>query len=138
MSLAFLQIRRGDAPPRVVGLLGTRMVAGRSPEVEIVLESDTVSRQHMELVKDESGHWWVRDLHSRNGTIVNGARVNSHRLSFGDVIQVEDYFLTFSRSPSEAAGARSWRISSIAVPSSPEPAWPGRTSTAGSSPVDCE
>lgn len=106
MSLAFLQIRRGDAPPRVVGLLGTRMVAGRSPEVEIVLESDTVSRQHMELVKDESGHWWVRDLHSRNGTIVNGARVNSHRLSFGDVIQVEDYFLTFSRSPSEAAGAR--------------------------------
>ena len=36
--------------------------------------------------------------------------------------------------PSSALGATSWMISSIAVPSSPPPASPGRTSTAGSSP----
>ena len=30
-----------------------------------------------------------------------------------------------------ALGARSWTISSIAVPSSPEPAWPGSTSVSG-------
>ncbi len=40
--------------------------------------------------------------------------------------------------PSSALGARSCRISSIAVPSSPEPAWPGSTSTAGSSPAACD
>jgi hypothetical protein len=33
--------------------------------------------------------------------------------------------------PSVAPGARSWTISSIADPSSPEPAWPGSTSTVG-------
>lgn len=97
----FLQIRHGDGPPRVVPVVGARMVAGRSPKIELVLESDTVSRQHMELVKDDSGHWWVRDLHSRNGTLVNGARVASHRLAFGDVIQIEDYFLTYVRGAGE-------------------------------------
>ena len=40
--------------------------------------------------------------------------------------------------PSSAPGATSWRISSIAVPSLPEPASSGRTSTAGNSPVACE
>ena len=37
--------------------------------------------------------------------------------------------------PSSAFGARSWMISSIAVPSSPPPASPGSTSTSGSSPA---
>jgi serine phosphatase RsbU (regulator of sigma subunit) len=103
VSGAVLQIRRGDTPPRVVPLEGERMIVGRSPKIEVVLESDTVSRQHMELVKDDQGNWWVRDLHSRNGTLVNGARVVSHRLSYGDVIQVEDYFLTYAGVPGEAA-----------------------------------
>ncbi len=39
---------------------------------------------------------------------------------------------------SVASGARSWMISSMAVPSSPFPAWPASTSTsAGSSPLAC-
>ena len=40
--------------------------------------------------------------------------------------------------PRSAPGARSWRISSIAVPSSPSPACPGSTSTSGSSPVSSD
>ena len=40
--------------------------------------------------------------------------------------------------PSSAPGARSWRISSIAVPSSPSPSWPVSTSTSGSSPAASE
>ena len=84
-------------------MVGERMVVGRSPKIELVLESDTVSRQHMELVKDDAGQWWARDLHSRNGTLVNGARVVSQRLTYGDVIQVEDYFLTYVRGPNGMA-----------------------------------
>ena len=39
---------------------------------------------------------------------------------------------------SVAPGARSYMISSIAVPSSPDPAWPGRTCTfGGRSPDAC-
>lgn len=106
MSGPCLQIRHGDTPPRIVPLVGERMVVGRSPKIELVLESDTVSRQHMELVKDDSGLWWVRDLHSRNGTLVNGARVVSQRLNYGDVIQVEDYFLTYVRGPNETTVRR--------------------------------
>ncbi len=82
------------------------MVAGRSPDVELVLQSDTVSRQHLEVVRDESGRWWVRDLASRNGTAVNGQQITAHLLTFGDVIQIEDYTLTFVRSPNEGPKAK--------------------------------
>lgn len=102
----FLQIRRGDAPPRLLPLTGDRLVGGRSPDIEIVFESDTVSRNHMELVKDEAGDWWVRDLRSRNGTLVNGARITAHRLSYGDKIQIEDYVLTYIKSPHEPVPSR--------------------------------
>ncbi|MEZ4385317.1 MAG: SpoIIE family protein phosphatase [Nannocystaceae bacterium] len=99
-SDGFLQIRRGDQLLRVTPMIGPRMVAGRSPDVELVLASDTVSRQHLEVIR-EAGGWWVRDLGSRNGTAVNGKQIASHRLAYGDVIQVEDYTLTFVRAPSE-------------------------------------
>jgi len=86
---------------RVSPLTGQRLVAGRSPDVELVLASDTVSRQHLEVLRDESGRWWVRDLGSRNGTAVNGKVISSQLLAFGDVIQVEDYTLTFVRNPGD-------------------------------------
>jgi len=86
------------------------MVAGRSPDVELVLESDTVSRQHLEIVRDEPGRWWVRDLASRNGTAVNGTQVTAHMLAYGDVIQIEDYNLTFVRSPHEGDTSRALQI----------------------------
>jgi pSer/pThr/pTyr-binding forkhead associated (FHA) protein len=50
-----------------------------------------MSRWHAEIIPDESGQWHVRDLGSRNGTFVNGARVtdcilqNGDQLRFGDV-----------------------------------------------------
>lgn len=86
--------------------MGNRMVAGRSPDVELVLQSDTVSRQHLELVRDENGRWWVRDLASRNGTAVNGQQITAHLLTYSDVIQIEDYSLTFVRSPNDDPMAR--------------------------------
>ncbi|MCB9701497.1 MAG: SpoIIE family protein phosphatase [Myxococcales bacterium] len=104
MSDGYLQIRRGDTLLRVAPMVGNRMVAGRSPDVEVVLESDTVSRQHLEILRDEAGRWWVRDLGSRNGTAVNGKQITAHRLAYGDAIQVEDYVLTYVRAPAEGRG----------------------------------
>lgn len=47
---------------------------GRNQEGELVILATSVSREHAELKQIENG-WNVRDLGSRNGTYVDGARV---------------------------------------------------------------
>lgn len=91
----WLQIRKEDAMVSNIHLTGTRVVIGRSPDCDVVLASDSVSRQHVELVAHGSG-WAVRDLGSRNGTGVNGTRVHGERgLVPGDVIQIDVFELIY-------------------------------------------
>jgi len=69
---------------------------GREPSNDIVLSGDArVSRYHAEIVRDGSG-FVIRDLGSRNGTLVNGSRISRHRLKNGDEIQVGYTRMTFS------------------------------------------
>jgi pSer/pThr/pTyr-binding forkhead associated (FHA) protein len=63
---------------------------GRSRNCDCVLTDPSVSRRHAELHR-EAGRWLLRDLGSRNGTRVNGARLLDEaevgpgdRVSFGD------------------------------------------------------
>jgi hypothetical protein len=63
---------------------------GRSRNCDCVLADPSVSRRHAEL-RHEDGRWLLRDLGSRNGTRVNGARLLDEtevgpgdRVSFGD------------------------------------------------------
>ncbi|MFO0553437.1 MAG: sigma 54-interacting transcriptional regulator [Polyangiaceae bacterium] len=56
------------------------------------------SRRHAELESDGDAIL-VRDLESRNGTFVNGARVSSARAVEGDVIGVGDVLLVVARAP---------------------------------------
>jgi pSer/pThr/pTyr-binding forkhead associated (FHA) protein len=61
---------------------------GRGPECDIRPNSDLVSRQHCILqITDETA--LIRDLGSRNGTLVNGQIVlGEFRLSHGDTLQL--------------------------------------------------
>jgi hypothetical protein len=47
---------------------------GRDAACEIHLDDPMISRQHAE-VSHVDGLWWIRDLDSRNGTLVDGQRV---------------------------------------------------------------
>ena len=61
---------------------------GRGPECHVRPESDWVSRQHC-LMRVTAAGAFVRDLGSRNGTLVNGALLQSERqLSQGDQVQI--------------------------------------------------
>jgi len=79
-----------------VALNHNRMTIGRGDEVDILLESTAVSRQHAELSQDPFGRWWVRDLGSRNGTKLNGSPVTEALVRPGDVVQVGDFRLSLS------------------------------------------
>lgn len=83
----------GATLPRRVPLTEDRMIIGRGADAGVRLDSQTVSRQHAELFKDPYGRWWVRDLGSRNGTRVNGVKVQEHLLEPTDILQVEDFTL---------------------------------------------
>ena len=63
-------------------------VFGRGAECHIRPNSDWVSRQHC-MLRVTPDAVWVRDLGSRNGTLVNGVRLlGEHRLGEGDQLQV--------------------------------------------------
>lgn len=68
---------------------GCTLTVGRHSENDIVLRDSSVSRHHSCFTK-EGENLVVTDEGSKNGTIVNGLRVESVRLEDGDVIRIGD------------------------------------------------
>lgn len=91
-----LEIRLNGGPPERHLLTETHVVIGRVPGVSIFLDHHTVSRRHAEMFCDPFGRFWIRDLGSTNGTLVNDEPVQEQVLSPGDRIGVGDYTITFS------------------------------------------
>jgi transcriptional regulator with GAF, ATPase, and Fis domain len=60
---------------------------GKSPENDLVLADDTVSRAHCEIVREPKGYL-LRDLGSTNGTKVDGTRIKEVYLAPGALIAV--------------------------------------------------
>jgi len=62
------------------------LAIGRGRDNHLCLEGKSLSRNHA-VIEPVSGGWQVRDLHSTNGTWLNGARVaGAARLAEGDVV----------------------------------------------------
>jgi hypothetical protein len=74
---------------------------GRNQEGELVVLASSVSREHAEL-KLVEGAWQIRDLGSRNGTFVDGTRVQG-RVSLPPraVVKVGDVALWFLVEPAQ-------------------------------------
>lgn len=86
---SFLIYRDGDGALRLLNLEGERLSVGREARSGLPLGWDAeVSRLHA-LIERLGGSWTVVDDQlSRNGTLVNGARVRGRRrLNDGDVIR---------------------------------------------------
>lgn len=71
-----------------------RLTVGRRPDSDIFLDDVTVSRDHAILVR-RNGQYHLDDCGSLNGTYVNRRRIESHRLSHGDELQIGKYKLAF-------------------------------------------
>jgi len=62
---------------------------GRDSDNDIVIEDDLlVSRHHAEVRRRSDGHWEIVDLHSHNGTFVNGRRVENAVLDERDAVGI--------------------------------------------------
>src|SRR5882757_3070351 len=91
-----LQILSPDGKSRNVPLEGERLSLGRSAAAELSFPDDGgLSRQHLCIERDGEG-WAIRDLGSKNGTIVNGVRLSGRApLKTGDRITAGHLILIY-------------------------------------------
>lgn len=67
------------------------LLFGRSPDCDVVVENQSVSSRHFRILKGRTGKYFVEDLHSKNGTFLNGARLSPGErvaLNLNDTIRI--------------------------------------------------
>jgi two-component system cell cycle sensor histidine kinase/response regulator CckA len=70
-------------------VIGEELELGRGPTSPVEILDDGVSRRHAVIRRTSEGGYCIRDLGSRNGTFVNGQRIDEDdELAFGDRIAV--------------------------------------------------
>lgn len=85
---------QGDGLGERIDIGEKPVVVGRSPEADLRVRNQTVSRQHCEIWRDGSSYR-IRHVGSTNPTLVNGRAIEAHDLSDGDLIVVGACSLKF-------------------------------------------
>src|SRR5687767_9103798 len=86
-ALAWLERDNPGKEPERIELSRLPFTLGRNESCDFQILSSRVSREHAELVR-EAGVLIIRDLKSTNGTLVNGQRIDEHRLVDGDLVVI--------------------------------------------------
>lgn len=85
-----------DRPESVYPLLDAECVIGRAPDCAITIGDGSISSRHARVVRSAEG-FRIEDLQSRNGTFVNGEKVDQPRLlADGDVVRLGKVIMTFN------------------------------------------
>jgi hypothetical protein len=80
-----------------VPLTSMKMKIGRDPSNQLVVKEDTYASRHHAWITYEDGDFWIEDLGSTNGTLLNGHPVVKRQmLASGDKIRVGHTELTFA------------------------------------------
>ncbi len=95
-----LRIRRPSGAQEVVGLETEFITIGRAESSTVVLPDACASRHHARIDCGED-RYVLTDCGSKNGTLVNGRRVQAHVLLEGDEILVGDTEMRFEAAQAE-------------------------------------
>ncbi len=68
---------------------------GRASDNDIVLDDNRASRHHVQI-SYENGLYFISDLNTPNGTLVNRRRILNQQLQNGDVIQIGSHTFQFT------------------------------------------
>lgn len=93
--MASLRIEYAHGQTELIGLERPEAVIGRDAGCDIPLLDSVTSRRHARIYQDSYGHFWIQDLQSKNGTLLNDKRVVTARLADGDSIGIGACRLTF-------------------------------------------
>jgi len=94
--MAEISIDTGEGSRERFPLTKDRVTIGRSRDSDIFLPDQWLSRHHAEILRKDA-NFFLHDLGSKNGTLLNGEPVHGdRRLRHGDVITLGEHVLTFS------------------------------------------
>jgi len=96
-----LVVKLKNRPLKTYTLSGHKMSIGRLQDNDIVIDNLSVSRKHAVIESTRDG-FVVSDLGSKNGTFVNGEKIDKVHLSNGDVITIGKYDVVFQTSENDA------------------------------------
>ena len=93
---ATLRVVNGKEPGRVYELRRIVSIIGRADNAAVSLDDDGVSREHAAIsYHEDEREFRVTDMHSANGTLLNGSRVSEYALRAGDKLLVGETLLVF-------------------------------------------
>ena len=95
-----LTMKTPDVAPAEIHLSPGRNTLGREGENDFLVRHESVSRQHCEVWLTEEAVL-VRDLRSRNGTFVNGERVEEAQLFQGQTLRLGDVEMELTEAPAK-------------------------------------
>lgn len=90
-----LTILSGPSRGKIIPLAAEVVRIGRDAGLELTLPDTKASRVHIEIQIKE-GQYQLRDMKSKNGTLVNGTSVTALTLKEGDQIQIGETRIAFS------------------------------------------
>ena len=96
---AYLKISYDDDTPRDIFKLEDQeeWICGRDEEANIMVDNPNISREHFKI-KKEGGQYYIADLKSSNGTILNDKELipgKAYPIQSADVIYILDIEITF-------------------------------------------
>jgi hypothetical protein len=94
---AKLSFETGPFAGRVVALPNEMVTVGRAPDNDVVVSDPATSGRHGRI-EMRAGAFWISDLGSTNGTLVNGEPVIERQLSDGDLIAIGQNTMRFTLS----------------------------------------
>jgi DNA-binding NtrC family response regulator len=94
LSQCKLVVLKGSQRGKEFVISGDVIRIGKVDENDLALPEETVSRVHCEILRDAKGHL-LRDLHSTNGTFLDGAEIKEAYIRPGSIITVGTVQLKF-------------------------------------------
>jgi hypothetical protein len=92
---ALLTFESGPFAGRIVALPNQMVSIGRAPDNDVVV-GDPATSGHHGRIEVRAGSFWISDLGSTNGTLVNGEPVIEKQLSDNDMIAIGQNTLRFT------------------------------------------
>lgn len=102
-----LQILSGGEVDRRYELLQEKIRLGRHPACEVHIDLSSVSRFHAQLIR-AGDRYFIEDLNSRNGTFVNGKRIDGRvHLADNDRVKICDMLFVYHGRTGDSTGRMS-------------------------------
>ncbi len=124
--MAYLIVREPGTRPESLEFKGSRFSIGKHESNDLALSEKLVSREHCEIRREADGKYLIHDRKSRNGTYVNGNRVEAPMvLRDGMTIQIGRAQIIFKdgRGGAPAAASREKEVKDRARPAVSAPHW---------------